>query len=626
MMRQKEDLLICSRPSGTALLTACLVLGVLLHAPALADETFVDVAAERFDLLATGYLLDYYGSYPVRATRLGIHLHDGRLPDLSQRALRNRRHNLQNWLEQVQIIDRSSLSGDAYYDHRILEYAIRAELLELEEIRGWAHNPMLYNKVMADGLASLIDRSFAPLEERLVSAVDRLRQFGAVIDAAKENLESVPPLWAEIGLRNTQGTLDFLRRGAPEALREQGFDELPPKLKSRWERARKRAMKQVEDYVNWLERVVLPRADGDFRLGRDLLERKLRYEEHLPLTVTQLSVMNERAIREYRKRVADEVRRISPDRLPQEVMDEITSNHPSPDALIETARKDVETARSLVLERELVTLPTDDLPIVRSTPEYARSGFASMSAPGPFETVATEAYYNLTNVEPSWSADRQEQHLTYFNYPGLLGISVHEVMPGHYVQLLYRRELPTDLRKVFPSQCLVEGWAHYVEQMMVDEGLGGDDPAVRLAQLRRALQRHARWSATLSLHSLGGTIEEAARAFSEIAYFAPFPALRETQRATYDPTYLCYALGRMQVLSLREAYRSYRLTNGQPFTLQEFHDRLLTLGLPLPMARHALMPGWAAGLPETRGLKKPGPSTPAGSDQGSSTTDEGSRQ
>jgi uncharacterized protein (DUF885 family) len=129
------------------------------------------------------------------------------------------------------------------------------------------------------------------------------------------------------------------------------------------------------------------------------------------------------------------------------------------------------------------------------------------------------------------------------------------------------------------------------------------------------LQRHARWSATLSLHALGGTIEDAARAFSEIAYFAPFPALRETQRATYDPTYLCYALGRMQVLSLREAYRSYRLTNDQPFSLQEFHDRLLTLGLPLPMARHALMPGWAAGPPG-----------PAAADQGSSTTDEGSRQ
>jgi uncharacterized protein (DUF885 family) len=229
-------------------------------------------------------------------------------------------------------------------------------------------------------------------------------------------------------------------------------------------------------------------------------------------------------------------------------------------------------------------------------------------------------------VDPSWSADRQEQHLTYFNYPGLLGVSVHEAMPGHYVQLLYHRELPTDLRKVFPSQCLVEGWAHYVEQMMVDEGLGDGDPAVRLAQLRRALQRHARWSATLSLHALGGTIDEAARAFSEIAYFAPFPALRETQRATYDPTYLCYALGRMQILSLREAYRSYRLTRGEPFSLREFHDRLLTLGLPLPMARHAMMPEWAPEQPAATGEAEARPGLPAGAAHGNSTTEEGSRQ
>ena len=616
----------CSHPSGAVLLTTCLVLGALLAAPARAAEPFVDVAAERFDLLVTGFLIDYYGTHPVRATRLGIHMYDGRLPDFSQRALRVRRHELQGWLEQLEFIDRSSLRGDAHYDHRILEYAIRAELLELEEVRAWAHNPMLYNKVMADGLASLIDRRFAPLEERLLSAISRLKQFDGIIVAAKANLEDVPKLWAEIGLRNTQGTLDFLRNDAPQALHAQGLDDLPSKLVSRWERTRKRAIKNLEDYVEWLERVLVPRADGDFRLGRELLERKLQYEEHLPITVTQLSVMNERSIREYRSRVAKEVARISPERLPRDVMDAITADHPSPETLIDTARGYVETARDLVRERDLLTLPTDELPIVRSTPEYARSGFASMSAPGPFEYVATEAYYNLTNVDPSWSADRQEQHLTYFNYPGLLGVSVHEVMPGHYVQLLYNRDLPTDLRKVFPSQCLVEGWAHYVEQMMVDEGLGDGDPAVRLAQLRRALQRHARWSATLSLHALGGTVDEAARAFSEIAYFAPFPALRETQRATYDPTYLCYALGRMQILSLREAYRSYRLTRGEPFSLREFHDRLLTLGLPLPMARHALMPEWAPEQPAAAGEAEARPGLPAGAAHGNSTTEEGSRR
>jgi uncharacterized protein (DUF885 family) len=213
-----------------------------------------------------------------------------------------------------------------------------------------------------------------------------------------------------------------------------------------------------------------------------------------------------------------------------------------------------------------------------------------MSTPGPFETEATEAYFSITGVDPSWTPEEQEQHLTYFNYPGLLGISVHEAMPGHYVQLLYQRQLPTDIRKVFVPRSFVEGWAHYAEQMMVDEGMGDGDPRVRLGQLRRALQRHARWDASLALHVSNESVEEVAERFGEIAYFAPFPALRETQRATFEPTYLYYALGRMQILELREDYKRSLESRGKKFSLQEFHDRLLTLGLPLTLAREVLIP------------------------------------
>jgi uncharacterized protein (DUF885 family) len=608
---------------ATVLASALLLLAAAPVPAAGPAEPSVDIAAQRFDLLVTGYLLDYYAAHPVRATRLGIHDHDGRLPDLSRRAIRLRIEDLEGWLTQLQSIDRASLGGDAYFDHRILEYAIRAELLELREVRGWTRNPMHYNKLMADGLASLVDRRFAPLEVRLHSAIQRLGQFGQLIDAARANLEQVPQLWAEIGLRNTRGTLEFLQAGVQRALQEQGLERLERKLIQRWERARRRAANRLAGYVKWLEEELLPEAGGDFRLGRDLLERKLRYEEHLPLTVSELSVMNERAIRDYRERLAFTAKKIDPQRLPGEVMRAIAADHPSAERLIETAREYVETARDLVRERQLLTLPTAALPVVRATPPYARSGFASMSAPGPFEAGDAEAYYNLTNVDPSWPRERQEQHLTYFNYPGLMGVSVHEVMPGHFVQLWLARELPTDLRRVFAPQCLVEGWAHYAEEMMVDEGLGDGRPEVRMAQLRRALQRHARWSVSLSLHALGGTLPDAARSFGEIAYFAPFPALRETQRATYDPTYLCYALGRMQILALREAYKSYRLTRGEPFTLREFHDRLLRLGLPLSMARQALMPEWAQGADPTRAPRHEPTGAPA---QSSATAESESRR
>ncbi|MGI9189290.1 MAG: DUF885 domain-containing protein, partial [Longimicrobiaceae bacterium] len=348
---------------------------------------------------------------------------------------------------------------------------------------------------------------------------------------------------------------------------------------------------EVEGFAEWLERDLLPRADGDFRLGKDVFERKLRYEEFTDLSAERLAEINEEAIRDYQAWVAREAARIDPNRTPREIMDSLTSVHPTAEELLPTARRDLEQAKAFILRNDIVTLPSDRMPVVRETPPYARTGFASMSTPGPFETVATEAYYNITNVDPGWSEEQKEQHLTYFNYPGLLGVTVHETMPGHFVQLLYEQQVPTEVRKVFTPASLVEGWAHYAEQMMVDEGLGGDDPGIRLGQLRRALQRHARWDAGLSMHAFGDSVAAAAERFQEIAYFAPFPALRETQRGTYNPTYLYYALGRMQILKLREDYRRHLEARGEEFSLRDFHDRFLRLGLPVPLAREALMPG-----------------------------------
>jgi hypothetical protein len=321
-----------------------------------------------------------------------------------------------------------------------------------------------------------------------------------------------------------------------------------------------------------------------------LFRKKLLYEEHVDIDLPALRRMNDEAIAGYKSWVEREAATIQPRTPAAQVMRDVTSSFPSADRLISTAARNVEQARDFVLERNLVTLPTSDLPIIRPTPEFARSSFASMSTPGPFERVATEPYYNITLPDPAWSEQQQNEHLTYFNYPGLLGISIHEVMPGHYVQLLYRQQVPTDLRKIFMPASLIEGWAHYAEQMMIDEGLGGGAAALRLGQLRRALQRHARWHVGMAMHVDGDSILDAAIDFAEISFFADFPALRETQRGTYNPTYLYYALGRMEILSLREDYRTHLEAHGHTFSIREFHDRILSLGLPLSLAREELIP------------------------------------
>jgi uncharacterized protein (DUF885 family) len=543
-----------------------------------------------FASLVEAYVQDYLAAHPVRASQLGIHAHDARLPDLSRKAIRRRARELAAWLEALGAIARETLDPELRFDHEILEHAILAEQLELEEVRGWQRDPMGYNRVLAEAVSSLVDRRFAPLDERLRSLAARLQRFPQLIAAGRTNLRDVPALWAEIALRDTRGTRHYLAESVDAALREQGLERADPRIVAGYARARDGALQQLDRFVDWLEQVLVPRANGDWRLGRELFLRKLQFEEHVETTAEELARLNDESIASYRDKVEREVARIDGAATPAAVMEAVAGDHPPAGELIATARRYVEQARTFVVERKILTLPTDELPLVRPTPEYARSGFASMSAPGPFEEHATEAYYYITEVEPSWSPEQQAQHLTYFNHAGLLGISVHETMPGHYVQLLYQRQVPSAVRKIFAPRTLTEGWAHYVEQMMVDEGLGDGDQKIRLGQLRRALQRHARWYVSLALHVDGAPIEEVAGRFAEIAYFAPFPALRETQRGTYDPTYLYYALGRMQILALREDYRRWCAARGRPFSLLEFHDTFLRLGLPVSLARRAMMP------------------------------------
>ncbi|MCK8501525.1 DUF885 domain-containing protein [Myxococcus fulvus] len=537
------------------------------------------------------YLDWFSAANPVRATRLGFHKHDAHLQDVSQVALDRKAEALRGWLTRLEQVNCSALTGDDAVDGVVLENALRAELLELEEERVWRRNPGAYVGLVSGGLSSLSSRDFAPLSERMMDMRSRMNDIPRVLEAAKANLQDVPRLWAEQAIRDARGTQVYLRVDLPRALEAQGADKLPPTERQEFDAARAKALEQMEAFTAWLEQDLLPRATGDFRLGRERFEKKLALEEHITLNADQLRDINERAIREYQAWVARETAKVDPTKSPAEVMAALVKDHPQAEELIPLARQQLVELQRFVREKDILTLPSDSLPSVRETPPYERLGFASMDTPGPFESKAQEAYYNITNVEAGWSTEEKAQHLTYFNRAGLLGITVHEAMPGHFVQLLYGAKIPTDVRKVFTPASVVEGWAHYAEQMMVDEGLGQGDPAVRLGQLRRALQRHARWYAALALHVYNEPVEAVAKRYAEIAYFDPFPALREVERGTSNPTYLYYALGRMQILKLREDYKNHLEASGKKFVLKDFHDRFLQLGLPVSLARKVLIPG-----------------------------------
>ena len=538
---------------------------------------------QRFTTVETAFLDWYYESYPVRATALGLHSWDAHLPAQDRASIQRRIDDLLDWLTQLGEVRMTLLEDDRRFDFAVLEYAIRAELLDLEEIRPWANDPRHYVGLIADGLATVAGRPYAPVGERIPALVSRMREAVPLLAAARANLRTPPRLWTELAIADTRGLVSWLRDDLPAALAAQGA--APDAVTG----AAEALAGALEAYAAWLSDELLPRSNGDFRLGQYLFQRKLLYEEHVNLGAQRLDQINEQKIAEYTARVTEAAARIDPSRSPREIMDSLTRVHPAPADLLPTARDMMMRARDWVLESGVVAVPTAEMPQVVETPPYARGGFAAMDAPGPFDDPGLDAFFYITNVDTTWTAEQQAQHLTYFSYPGLFGVTLHETFPGHFVQLAHVRALESRVRKTFLPASLVEGWAHYAEEMALDEGFGDDDPALRLGQLRRALQRHARWYAALHLHAFGADLETVVRRFMDIAYFDEFPARREVMRATYDATYLHYALGRMQIMELREAWREKAEERDGEFSLREFHDRLLALGLPLSLASEAML-------------------------------------
>jgi uncharacterized protein (DUF885 family) len=545
----------------------------------------VDRAEQDFGEARDAFIEWYLETHPIRATELGVHDYDGRLPALDRAGVQTRIDDLLDWIQELEAIPFDLMTGPDRYDYAILEFALRGELLELEEVRSWVTDPRRYTGVIATGLSSIAEHDYAPASERVEPLQSRMRGSVDLLNAARENLRSPPELWTRLAREEAGALVRYLEEGLPAALEAQAGAPV-----AGLDPARERLIGALREYGQWLETDLLPRSTGQFQLGRYLLQRKLLYDEHLSLTVDELERLNEQAIASYQARVDEVAESIDPTRSPRAILDSIARVHPSGEELIPAVQDLVESLRDWTRSSEVVTLPESELPVVRETPAHARGAFAYLDAPGPFEEAPLEAHLYITNAGPEWTEAERDTYLTYFNYPALVGVVAHESFPGHYVQAGFERDIESRIRRLFTPRSLVEGWAHYAEGMVLDEGYGDGAPELRLGQLKRALQRHARWYAALHLHAFGTPIEEVVQRFGEIAHLPEPLARHEVMRATHDPTYLYYALGRMQIEELRDDYRAYLEQEDEPFSLRDFHDTFLRLGLPVPLAREVMIP------------------------------------
>jgi Bacterial protein of unknown function (DUF885) len=546
-------------------------------APAPAKPTaslskFVDDYFEaRFDYL------------PSQGTDAGLHQYDGKLEDRSRARIEARIVEIRTFLARLQKFDRSNLSFDEAIDADALEGEIWGFLLDQETLRTWEHNPMGYAGLPGFAADSLIKRDFAPAAERLRSLVAREKLMPAVYTAGKANLVNPPREFTDLAVRMAKGSAGYFAGTVARWAKDAAGDEAS--LLKEFEQTNGLLVAATRDFASWLEKDLLPRSKGTFAIGAENFLLKMKYDEMVEMPLADLLAKGEAQLAKDYAAFVETANKIDPNKSAAEVMKSLSDEHPTPEKLIPSVTQSVENARRFLVEKDLVTIPSEVRPRVEETPPFARSGsFASMDTPGAFETRATEAFYYVTPVEPEWDAKHKEEHLRLFNRHVVAIIDVHEVWPGHYLQFLYAPRFPSKTRKLVFCGSNAEGWAHYAEQMMVDEGFGGGDPKYRLAQLQEALLRDCRYVVGIKLHTQGMTVEEGARVFIEKGFQEPANAFEESRRGAYNPTYLYYTLGKLQVQELRDEYRAKTGAS-----LKQFHDAFVAQGgLPIALVRRIL--------------------------------------
>jgi uncharacterized protein (DUF885 family) len=503
--------------------------------------------------------------------------------DFSRASLEAEVERLKSFDRQLARLNAKNLSPRAFYDYRILCNAIQRELFGFEQMKIYSQNPMTYAGVLDVNI--YIKRNFAPLEQRVRSITAVLQQAPSITAAARANLAAaLPRPQVETAIEEAEGAADFLGKDLIDALKEVKNDALMAEFNA----ANRRAIEEMRGYATYLKQQKLPAANNTYALGREKYREMLRYGEMVTLSPEQLLELGMLELHRMQQVFADTARKIDPARKPIEVFKEVQKDHPTEQSLIPDTAKDLEMIRQFLLDHHIISLPSPVRAQVTETPQYLRAtSFASMDTPGPFETKATEAYYYVTPVEANWPPQQKEEWLTAFNYYTTDIVSIHEAYPGHYVQFLCLNASPaTKLEKIFNSYAFVEGWAHYCEQMLVDEGFGrstsGSDAQAkaakyRLAQTDEALLRLCRLCVSLKMHCEGMTVEEGTKFFADNCYYEQKPARQEAIRGTFDPEYLYYTLGKLEILKLREDYRKQE---GPNFSLEKFHNEMLRHGAP----------------------------------------------
>jgi uncharacterized protein (DUF885 family) len=568
---------------------ACLAFAWEAHALSSSESAEFDKAADQ-------YIDQVFFRYqPTQGTVAGLHQYDTALENFSRASIDEEITALKKSEHRIAAIP----AGPAYLDQvtrgdrTMVLSQIRSRLLSLETIRLWEKDPDIYSSAAANAAFTIMERKFASPDARLRSLIAREKQMPALFAQARANLKNPPRIYTQIAIEQLPGTIGFFEHDVPLAFAE----AQDAAAKAEFARTNAAVIAALNDYLAWLKNDLLPRSNGDYRIGAETFRKKLAYDEMVEIPPDKLLAIGYADLHKNQEQFRQVAKQLEPNKDALAVLDDLGRQHPAPDQLLATFRATFAGLQNFIRTHQIVTIPSDVQPTLEETPPFMRATtFASMDTPGPFEKNATEAYFNATLPDPAMSPDEVEGFMHAFNIGTIISTSVHEAYPGHYVQFLWTPKAQTRVRKLFGANTNAEGWAHYCEQMMLDEGYGQPGTGardereaqfLRLGQLQDALLRDARFIVGIEMHTGKMSFDQAVEFFQREGFQSKETGVVESKRGTSDPTYLYYTLGKLEIMKLRDDVKKKQ---GAAFSLKKFHDDFLSQGFPpIPIVREAML-------------------------------------
>ena len=547
--------------------------------------------SSQFARFVDRYLDDFARRHPSIAAGNGLHQHDDLLDDFSAPAIREEIAALERDTAALARFEPRRLTPDERVDRRILLGIMDGWLLEQKTLENWRRNPMLYASALTDGIHNLMTVESDPPVVRMRRIIAKLRQVPALLAAARANIPNPPRLFAERGATFMRGASEMLGKDLDLA-----FAGVPnTALRDSLRRAADRTIPLIDAYASYLEQEVIPRTTGDFTVGGANVARRYRAEELIDMPLSAMTALGERELLREQTAFRAAAERLAPGKDPQATWLSVRRNHPRLGGVVSAARQITDSLTRFVTDRGIASIPAGERVVVMPALPFDL-GFASMHARPPLEKQTVKSVFYITDARADLPVDQQDAWLERYNYASLANTAAHEAMPGHWLHSIYMRRTPGKVRRIwiglnpFPQPSSgQDGWAHYAEQMVLDEGFGSGDPRLRLAQSSDALTRICRLLAGIKLHTKQWTLDDAQRCFEREAYVAAPAARREAERGAYDPTYGGYFLGKRGIITLRDDYAKKR---GPAFTLRQFHERVMTNGIaPIWAHRQLMLPG-----------------------------------